>query len=139
MVKNCGKGGKSHRKMKSDQFVDHSQMLVFKDGHDQEYAYINDMLGNNRVRCTLHGNNNPIIGIICGKMRKRHIHRISKNDVVLVSIRSFQDDKVDVIHVYNDNDIKQLISYKEISQTFLNSEINELSENANDDFTFENV
>ena len=117
MVKNCGKGGKSHRKYKNNGFVDHSRELVFRD-HEQNYAIVNDMLGHNRVRLTCFGDQHRTLGVICGKMRKKHIYRISKGDVVLISSRSFQDDKVDVIHVYTEDEKKQLIGFQEINDSF---------------------
>jgi translation initiation factor 1A len=136
MVKNCGKGGKGHRKLKRDGFVDHTRMLLFKDT-DQNYAIVNDMLGSNRVRLTCFGDNTPRLGIIAGKLRKKYLCRIHKNDIVLVSIRSFQDDKVDIIHVYTDDEKRCLINYQEIDERFCQaSSAYETTTNNDDEFDY---
>jgi len=120
MVKNCGKGGKSHKAKKKSGYVDNSRELIFKDGNDQDYAVVTDLLGNNRCRLILDNDKSTCMGIICGKMRKKQIYTISKESLVLVSLRDFQTDKVDIIHVYQDDEIKILENYNEI--TLCNSE-----------------
>ena len=120
MVKNCGKGGKSHKAKKKSGYVDNSRELIFKDGNDQDYAVVTDLLGNNRCRLILDHDKSTCMGIICGKLRKKHIYTISKESLVLVSLRDFQTDKVDIIHVYQDDEIKILENYNEI--TLCNSE-----------------
>ena len=47
----------------------------------------------------------------CGKFRKGSNKRdnfVSANTVVLVALRDFQDDKVDIIHVYKPEEVRQL-------------------------------
>tara|TARA_B110000261_G_scaffold163721_1_gene210562 strand:- start:5188 stop:5457 length:270 start_codon:yes stop_codon:yes gene_type:complete len=73
------------------------------------------MLGNNRCKVKLEGDQVEKIAIICGRMRKKQIHKIVTNDLVLVSFREYQEDKVDIIHVYTTDEMKQLIAYGEIS------------------------
>ena len=48
-------------------------------------------------------------------MRKRSW--INKGDFVLVSLRDYQDDKADVIHKYEFDEIIRLKNLKEISET----------------------
>jgi len=115
MVKNCGNGGKSHKAKKKSGYVDHSRELIFKDGNDQDYAIVTDLLGNNRCRLVLENDKSTCMGIICGKLRKKHIYTIYKDSLVLVSLRDFQTDKVDIIHVYQDDEIKILGNYNEIT------------------------
>ena len=48
-----------------------------------------------------------------GSIRKRS--RIKIGDYVIASIRNFQDNVVDIIHVYNDSEKMKLIQYNEIT------------------------
>lgn len=77
-----------------------------------EYGWVVQMLGNMRVKVRL-GTGQPVekIGVIRGNMRKRQW--ISVGDLVLVSIREFQGDKVDVIFKYSDDEVRMLKRYKE--------------------------
>ena len=71
------------------------------DTDNEEYAYVIKMLGNCRVNL-ITNSGNETIGIIRGSLRKfakRII--IEKGDIVAVSLRSFQDSKVDIVHKYN--------------------------------------
>lgn len=52
-------------------------------------------------------------------MRKRSVHRIYKGDLVLASLRDFQDDKADIIHVYTQDEVRSLIAYNEIEQSLI--------------------
>lgn len=136
MVKNCGKGGKSHKAKKRSGYVDNSRELIFKDGNDQDYAIVTDLLGNNRCRLVLDNDKSTCMGIICGKLRKKHIYTISKESLVLVSLRDFQTDKVDIIHVYQDDEIKILENYNEIT---LNSGENKVENYDNIEFDHEQI
>ena len=53
------------------------------------------------------------LGKIRGSMRNKVW--INTNDIVLVSVRSFQDTKVDIIHKYSDGDVRQLNKTNELS------------------------
>lgn len=121
MVRNMGKGGKGHKKMKSSGLVEGERELVFKN-YDQEYAMITQMLGHNRCMVRCFKDTVDKLGIIRGSMRRKQIHRIGKGDVVLVGLREFQMDKVDIIHVYNDSETSQLVAYEEIDQKFVASQ-----------------
>ena len=52
------------------------------------------------------------IGVIRGAMRKKVY--INPNDVIIVSVRDFEPDKVDVIHKYTNDEVRELIKLKEI-------------------------
>ena len=52
------------------------------------------------------------IGVIRGAMRKKV--DINVNDVIIVSVRDFETDKVDVIHKYSNDEVRELIKLKEI-------------------------
>ena len=57
---------------------------------------------------------------------------IHKDNIVLCSVRDYEDDKVDIFHKYTDGEVHQLIKSKEIDSNFTISDINE-SENPIDD------
>ena len=115
MVKNCGNGGRKHRATCKSGQTENNRELLFKDPNEQDYARVSQMLGNNRCKVKLEGDKVERIAIICGRMRKKHIHNIVTNDLVLVSFREYQEDKVDIIHVYTTDELRQLIAYGEIS------------------------
>jgi len=90
--------------------------LVFKEDHEQ-YAKVVAMLGDRRVTLIL-ADGVEILGIIPGKMKRI---RVNLDDVVLVGIRSFQDNKVDVLYLYTPAEVKNLIQYLELPPTFAKS------------------
>jgi len=73
--------------------------MIFPDD-DQEYGIVQEMLGNGRVRI-LCNDKVTRMGRICGKMRKyRSKVIIESGDLVIISKRDYEEDKVDVIHKY---------------------------------------
>ena len=67
-----------------------------------------------------------IVAILCGKMRKRVF--VNMKDIVLVSIRDFQDDKCDIIDLYDDTLVHQLKSGNHIPDFINTKEDNEFCE-----------
>ena len=66
----------------------------------QEYAIVREMLGNGRAR-VLCEDKTLKIGRICGSMRKfKSKVLIESGDLVIISAREFEKDKVDIIHKY---------------------------------------
>jgi len=126
MVRNCGKGGKTHKSMTRSSFVDKNRTLEYK-GTDQSYAKVVKMLGNNRCMLKLNENDFEILGIISGRLRKKQIYRISVDDIVLISFRDYQDDKVDIIHKYSNDEVTILYEQGEISCKLANEEEEENS------------
>ena len=109
-------GGKHHKKKKKYESTNNRQLIFKEDG--QDYALITAMLGHKR--CTIKTSEHPNeekIGIIRGNMRKT-TNRVCLKDTVLVSLRDFQENKVDIIHVYNNDEVKSLIDYEEITYSF---------------------
>jgi len=96
------KGGKKHKRGKKDN--QYSKPLRIKE-EGQEYAQIKTCKGNCRfdVICF---DGKERIAILCGSMRKKKF--VNPRDVVLVSIRDFQDDKCDIIDVYDYSHITML-------------------------------
>ena len=116
MTKNGGKGGKSHKKQKNaDASNDNKELLFKEDG--QDYAIVVKMLGSGRCELNCYNDLNKCnrMGIIRGNMRKKSMHMfIRKGDIVHVSQRDYQDNKVDIIHLYSHEDVRSLKTYEEV-------------------------
>ncbi|KAL0248528.1 hypothetical protein GEMRC1_003764 [Eukaryota sp. GEM-RC1] len=98
-----GKGGKHRRRGKAGEPFKR-ELIVKEPG--QEYAQCQKLLGNARVEVTCFPSQRKRLAHIRGKLRKRCWMRVS--DIVLVSLREFQDNKVDIVHKYNDDEIRAL-------------------------------
>ena len=85
------------------------------------FAFVMKVLGNCRV-LVLCDNGTEAIGVIRGSMRRFNKRVLIENgDIVAVSMRDFQDNKVDIVHKYNAEQCKVLISNNEISDTLINA------------------
>ena len=91
------KGGKKHKRNKN-QVVHEKTLRLKEDG--QEYAQISRCLGNCRFT-VLCFDGKERMATMCGGMRKRRF--VNQNDIVLVSLRDWQDEKCDIIDNYDDN------------------------------------
>ena len=91
MPKNKGKGGKNRRRGKN--IVAIKEELVFKED-GQEYAQVTKMLGGERLEAQCFDQQVRQCHIR-GKMRKKVW--INQGDVILISLRDFQDGKAYVI------------------------------------------
>ena len=119
MPKNQGKGGKQFRRGKNIPYMEKRQ-LEFKEDQ-QEYALVTKMLGNSRCECKC-SDGRTRLGIIRGSMTKRVW--ISMGDLVLVSLREYQDDKADIIHKYTHEEANTLKSYGQIDGNMYNASSN---------------
>jgi len=77
------------------------------------------IIGNGRCECYCYDGITRL-GHIRGKMRKKVW--VTAGDIVLVGMREFQDDKVDIIHKYNGDESRKLKQYGELPE---NARINE--------------
>ena len=102
------KGGKKHKRGKNQ---DTSSKTIRYKEEGQEYAQIKSCNGNCRftVMC-FDGVERK--AVLCGAMRKRKF--VNANDIVLVSLRDFQDEKADVIHKYTSSEVTRLEKLGEI-------------------------
>ena len=106
MPKNTA-GGKKYKKLKHN--MEMSRPLELPDD-DQEFALVNKLMGNGRATVTFIKNSKETVnalGIISGKLRKRKQWVIAGN-IVLISVRNFEKDKVDIIHVYKEYEMNEL-------------------------------
>jgi translation initiation factor 1A len=117
MPKAKGSKKPKHSRQKSDTGTK-AELLLREEG--QEYAQAGRMLGNGRLEA------------ICfdGKTRMAHIRGkllkrvwISTGDVILVTLRDFQDGKADVVHKYNTDQVRQLKQKGEIPSGVKVSEV----------------
>jgi len=112
MPKNKGKGGKSKRKGKNKNEDEQKRELVFKED-GQEYAQVLQVLGNCRVKAFCFDG----VARLChvrGKFRKKVW--INRDDIILVGLRSYQDDKADIIHKYTADEARKLKSVGELPE-----------------------
>ena len=90
------------------------------DSEFEEYALSKKLLGNCRVSL-ITNSGNEVIGIIRGNMRKFNKRvLIEEGDIVVVSKRDFQLNKVDIVHKYNLEQTQYLINNKELSDVLIN-------------------
>jgi translation initiation factor 1A len=87
--------------------------LIFKEDM-QEYAKVVKLLGDRRLEIVL-ADGETTLARIPGKLKRC---RVKLDDVILISRRDFQENKVDVIHKYDDKEVKNLITYNEIPSKF---------------------
>jgi len=116
MPKNKGKGGKNRRRGKNDN--EEKRELDFKED-GQEYAQVLKMLGNGRLEAFCFDGVKRLCHIR-GKMRKKVW--VNSGDIILVSLRDYQDDKADVIVKYTPDEARTLKNYGELPE---NAKINE--------------
>ncbi|KAJ1655611.1 Translation initiation factor 1A [Dispira simplex] len=133
MPKNKGKGGKNRRRGKNENEGEKRE-LVFKE-EGQEYAQVTKMLGNGYLEAQCFDGVKRLAHIR-GKMRKKVW--INQGDIVLVSLREYQDERCDVILKYNPEEARNLKSYGELPE---NAKLNETEtfgmEDEEIDFDFE--
>ncbi|KTW32736.1 eukaryotic translation initiation factor 1A [Pneumocystis jirovecii RU7] len=111
MPKNKGKGGKNRRRGKNENEAEKRE-LVFKDD-GQEYAQVTKMLGNGRLEAMCFDGEKRLAHIR-GKLRKKVW--INQGDVILLSLREYQDKKADVILKYTADEARDLKNYGELPE-----------------------
>lgn len=81
----------------------------------EEYAYVQKLLGNCRVQ-VITSSGIDAIGVIRGSLRKFNKRvLIEKGDIVVISKRDYQDNKVDIVHKYNSDQVQLLIAEKKLT------------------------
>lgn len=127
-----GKGGKNRRRGKN---VNGGQKreLIFKE-EGQEYAQITKMLGNGRLEVACFDDKKRM-GHIRGKLRKKVW--MGQGDIILVSLRDFQDEQCDVVHKYNSDEARALKSAGELPENAKINETDTFGADEDDDVNFE--
>merc|ERR1711939_253982 len=116
-VKNKGKGGKNRRRGKNENDNEKRELTFKEEG--QEYAQVLKMLGNGRLEA-LCFDGSKRLAHIRGKLRKKVW--INQGDIILLSLRDYQDEKGDVILKYSADEARSLKAYGELPE---NAKINE--------------
>lgn len=79
---------------------------------NQEYAIITQLYGSSRLKVKIIDSDRELICNIPGKFRRRVW--VKKDDIILVSVRAFQDSHCDMIYRYSPDEVKKLQAYGEI-------------------------
>lgn len=107
------KGGNKQKKQKKVSDINDSRPLSLKDiSQLQEYAQIVKAYGNGRFEANCFDGKTRLAHAR-GSLKKKKIF-VKAGDVVLISLREFEDNKCDVLHVYNLKEIKDLKKLGEI-------------------------
>ena len=110
------KGGSKHKKYARNRNAVHKNKLSdLKKTENQEYAFIKDVLGNCRFK-VICWDKKERLGILRGKMKKRQW--VNRGELVLISLREFQDDKCEIIQKYSSDQVNILIKNNLISESF---------------------
>jgi translation initiation factor 1A len=104
-------GGKNRRRGKNEN-DNEKRELVFKE-EGQEYAQVVKMLGNGRLEAMCFDGEKRLAHIR-GKLRKKVW--INQGDIILLSLRDYQDEKGDVIMKYTADEARSLKAYGELPE-----------------------
>lgn len=133
-----------NKKSKVDFNRDKAMNYIINEEYE-EYAYVIKLLGN--CRATVISNSGiTSIGIIRGTLRKFNKRiMIENSDIVVISKRDYQDNKVDIVHKFNSDQCNILVKNKDISNILISYYNNKKSdiviEDIDDDikYEFENI
>jgi len=138
MVKNTNGGKRAKRGKRSSMMTNNRRDLILKDD-TQEYGLVEKMLGD--MRCTVLCSDSTVkLCHIPGKFKRRVW--INPGDIVLVSLREFEDKKADIIYKYNSEEAELLQTqgifdpnhYKTIINGDGNSNIQTIEEDQDNDY-----
>lgn len=134
MVKKKTGGNKNKKKKKETLNQVIIRELVFKE-ENQEYAHIIKLHGSCRVEAECVDGINRLC-IIRGGIKKKV--RFKLNDVVLVSLREFENNKCDLIYQYTPTEVVELKRLEEIPDSYGYNSLVEKDDDNNVIFTEEN-
>jgi translation initiation factor 1A len=116
-------GGKSNANVRGRQQVNKSRELVLNKAGETDYGLVTKMLGNKRVEVIIFSSGKHIQCKIAGHVRTW----VTKDDIVLVGLRDFQEDRADVIHKYTNDEARKLMR-----SGFIPSSLNDKLHNNNE-------
>ena len=96
--------------------------LLLKEA-DTDYGIVTKKLGNGRFSIKIR--DKDVIGRLCGKFRKGSSKKdnwVDVDTVVLVGVRDFQENVVDIIYVYTQQEVRQLKKQGEIEEETVEQE-----------------
>jgi translation initiation factor 1A len=103
-------GGKKKKRSANSSFQNSFKRDMVLKEIDQEYGYVDKVLGDMRCNVIIK-DKSEVICRICGSFRRRVW--INTGDVVLISLRSFEN-KGDIIYKYNTEEAEYLKSIGEL-------------------------
>lgn len=99
----------------------------------EEYGLVKKLLGNCRVNL-ITNSGDEVVGVIRGNMRKYNKRvLIEKGDIVVVSKREFQSNKVDIVHKISLDKYHDILNGDNISNTLKNEYYNSSYTSATND------
>ena len=105
MVKNTGGGNKAKSKARKDFKKDNSKSKDELRKHEgEEYGYVMEKFSDSNMRIFCNDKKSRL-GITRGYLKYKHV-RFSKGDIVLVSLRDFEDGKCDISYKYDPDEVK---------------------------------
>jgi translation initiation factor 1A len=116
-IKSAKAKNRNDKKIEKKMFMNGSRAAVRIREDQQDYARVTKVLGNCRFMVLLSCSMIEQIGVLCGGLHRRGWLMV--DSLVLVSIRDFQNDKVDIIHKYGDADVRRLMAMGEITTGFM--------------------
>ena len=134
MPKGNQKGGKKHKKGKKESFQE--KQLIYKDlKEDQEYAKVIKVNGSGRYNLFCFDGKDRL-GICAGNIKRRV--RLAINDIVLVALWDFQDNKCSIIHKYEEDEVQKLKTQGEFPENIKLEEDNPFLDDSENFFSYDN-
>ena len=136
MPRNKGIGGNKRRKGKKNAtYSINKKDLVKKDEH-QMYARVIKLLGSGRLNALCEDGETRMCKIR-GKMMKKDF--VKTDGIILISLREYENKKADVIHNYNDDEVRVLVSDGDINKEIISNESNILNNHKNNNESYFDV
>ena len=120
MPRNQVIGGNKRRKGKKNSTYSINKNDLIKKDDDQMYARVVALLGNGRLNALCDDGETRLCKIR-GKMMKKDF--IKTDGIILVSRRDYEDKKADVIHKYNDSEVRKLMKKGQLPNIVINAPV----------------
>lgn len=134
MPKGNQKGGKKHKRGKKESFQE--KKLIYKDPkEDQEYAKVMKVNGSGRYNLFCFDGKDRL-GICAGNIKRRV--RLAINDIVLVALWDFQDNKCSIVHKYEEDEVQKLKTQGEFPENVKLEEDNPFLDDSENFFSYDN-
>ena len=131
MPRNKGIGGNKSRKGKKNATYSINKNELVKKDEQQMYARVIKLLGSGRLNALCEDGETRMCKIR-GKMMKKDF--VKNDGIILISLREYENKKADVIHNYNDDEVRVLVSDGDINKEIISSESNILNKNKNENY-----
>ena len=118
-------GGKNYKKQKHKTDVTPDRPLNEKT-EGQEYASVTKLLGNSKVYANffdtkIKGEREIMCILRPGLKKKKQFARLGS--IILISLRDFENNKADVIYVYNDDEVHRMKRKNILNESFINKDV----------------